>query len=248
MHPDLDTPAVAVVPVPEGQQTGLAGLSSPTLAGSDLTGPARLLWPGRSQPRPPESQMTASQSTPTTRQLGFLRSLAEQTATTFVHPKTRAQASAEIGRLLRLRKSAAPDRDGHANDRAEAVTYATALHDDEIVGFGASATWRSRAPEQVSPPVPNRQWIELARYSASSEARLLCLESVQDERRVTDRPASGDGPRYLVEPDCQHEAPSALEALTSDYLTQATKLDVVPMASRAVRQVLRMEDSDAERL
>lgn len=42
---------------------------------------------------------------PTRKQLAFLRSLAQRTGTTFTYPRTRGQASREIGRLLAVPRS-----------------------------------------------------------------------------------------------------------------------------------------------
>ena len=45
---------------------------------------------------------------PTRKQLAYLRSLANRSATTFTYPRTSAQASAEIKRLQRLEQSSQP--------------------------------------------------------------------------------------------------------------------------------------------
>lgn len=46
--------------------------------------------------------MTNASQAPTSKQLGYLRLLAERTETTFVPPRTRAEASREIDRMIRL--------------------------------------------------------------------------------------------------------------------------------------------------
>jgi hypothetical protein len=82
---------------------------------------------------------------PGSKQLAYLRVLAERTATTFTYPRTSTQASREIDRLRQLQPLGAGERaiarralDG---DR-EHHTYATAPHPDEIAGWGSTATWR----------------------------------------------------------------------------------------------------------
>ena len=82
---------------------------------------------------------------PTTKQLAFLKALADRTATTFTYPRTSVEASREINRLRKLAPLTADERsiarralDG---DR-ETLTPASAVRADEIVGYGSSATWR----------------------------------------------------------------------------------------------------------
>ncbi len=86
--------------------------------------------------------MSAPQSRPTARQLRFLRDLAARTASTFVYPTTRAQASAEIARMRTLARR---PRDRFAGDQTAALVYATAVHPHEVSGYGSSAQWRTRA-------------------------------------------------------------------------------------------------------
>lgn len=43
---------------------------------------------------------TTNQIAPSRKQLAFLRSLADRTGTTFIYPRTRAQASRQIAALL----------------------------------------------------------------------------------------------------------------------------------------------------
>src|SRR4030081_471606 len=96
---------------------------------------------------------------PTSRQLQFVRSLAEQTGTSFTPPKTRAQASSEIKRLLALKESGHGELAISSSDveaepiQAEPVeselVYATGVQPGEVVGFGSAASWRKAAPEQA---------------------------------------------------------------------------------------------------
>lgn len=74
-----------------------------------------------------------------------LRKLALNAGQTFAYPRTRAEASREIERLIaagddgRVAKNL--DRDGLL-EAADAVrSTAAAIRDEEISGYGASATW-----------------------------------------------------------------------------------------------------------
>jgi hypothetical protein len=198
------------------------------------------------------SPATRSQG-PTTRQLHFVRSLAEQTGTSFTLPKTRAEASREIKRLLKLKESghvelAIRSSDGEAEpieaqpDESELV-YATGVQPGEVVGFGSAASWRKAAGEQAV-PVPAAapqvgELTELERYSVSSGERVLYGQRINGSVRITDRPASGQGRRYLVERELERDGYSALKALVADYIGQARELDAIPMASSIVRRELQ---------
>lgn len=80
---------------------------------------------------------------PTRKQLHYLRSLAEQTGTTFSPPASSAEASEQIKALQRRPTSL------HGEDLADRNSVAqrggandgTAVNDDEIRGFGSSARW-----------------------------------------------------------------------------------------------------------
>jgi hypothetical protein len=82
---------------------------------------------------------------PTPKQLAYLKSLAEQTGTTFIYPRTSAQASAEIRRLKTQPRSGAGERARERRDVARDLTErpddAAAVRDREILGHGSSARW-----------------------------------------------------------------------------------------------------------
>ncbi len=148
---------------------------------------AGLLRAGRDRPRLKERPMSA-QAPPTERQLRYLRSLASRTATTFATPPTRSQASREIDRLRRLQ--AAP-RERFAHDLS---AYATTLHEDEVSGFGATRSWRSRPPGRSAPPKSaGSESRVLARYALSSGQRLIEGIATGQGLTLRDLPASGDG-------------------------------------------------------
>jgi hypothetical protein len=189
---------------------------------------------------------------PTTRQLQFVRSLAEQTGTSFTPPTTRGQASSEIKRLLALKEAGHVEltvRPGDLETQAvetEAVeselVYATGVQPGEVVGFGSAASWRKAAPEQAVPQAAEPQvgqLTELGRYSVSGGERIVYGQRINGSVRITDRPAAGAGRSYLVERELEQDGYSALKALVADYTSQARELDAIPMASSIVRRDLQ---------
>ena len=187
-------------------------------------------------------------NSPRPRQLGYLKLLADQTGTSFTFPKTGAQASREIKRLLALKKSGHVEltirpSDIEAEPVGSELVYATGVQPGEVVGFGSAASWRKAAPEQAVPPPAAApqvgQLIELGRYSVSDGERVLSGQRINGSVRITDRPASGAGRAYLVERELEHDGYSALKALVADYTEQARELDAIPMASSIVRRELQ---------
>lgn len=179
---------------------------------------------------------------PRPRQLGYLKSLAEQTCTSFTYPKTRTQASREIDRLLALKDSGHAPLPTPADDRGSDPVYATAVQPGEVVGFGSAASWRKAAPEQaVPPPAVERvgKLTELDRYSVSGGERVVYGQRINGSVRITDRPASGQGRSYLVERELEQDGYLALKALVADYTEQARELDAIPMASSIVRREIQ---------
>jgi hypothetical protein len=82
---------------------------------------------------------------PTTNQLRYLRELANSRGQTFRYPTTRAEASAEIRRLLARRPDsrlarAIERREGQRTVRREHFD-ATAVRPEEIEGYGGHARW-----------------------------------------------------------------------------------------------------------
>jgi hypothetical protein len=185
---------------------------------------------------------------PTSRQINFLKSLAEQTGTSFTYPKTRRQASGEIERLLQLKGSGHTDLPVIVEADERSLVYATAVADDEVSGYGSTASW-SGAPvdDRLCDTEPRRigERTELGRYSISSGERVIYGQRINGGVRITDRPAAGDGRSYLVERELEQDGYSALKALIADYIEQAHKLDAIPMASSIVRHELERLSADA---
>ncbi len=128
------------------------------------------------------------------------------------------------------------------------LVYATAVADDEVSGYGSTATW-SGAPvdDRLCGTEPRRigERTELGRYSVSSGERVIYGQRINGGVRITDRPAGGDGRSYLVERELEQDGYSALKALVADYIEQAHKLDAIPMASSIVRRELERLGADA---
>ncbi len=82
---------------------------------------------------------------PRPRQLSYLKDLARKAGESFSYPQTRAQASAEIKRLLgRKRLTPAERRREHFESNRQAGERhgdAAAVRPSEISGYGSSATW-----------------------------------------------------------------------------------------------------------
>lgn len=186
--------------------------------------------------------MSPSSDLPTERQLRYLRALALASGTTFCQPATRRQASREIDRMRLRDRSLEMSRPEQDATEREQLTYATAVHPDEISGFGSSASWKTNGPPPQRPARPPRgaqEPTEIGRYKLTAGQRVIYGERVNGRLRVTDRPsAPAPGPSYVVEHDLEDDGHSALLALLADYIQRALELDEVPMASATVRQLL----------
>lgn len=82
---------------------------------------------------------------PTAKQQRYLRDLAQSRGESFVHPQTRAEASAQIDRLKGRKRTSADDHRREARalsrDMAERRGDAASVRADELQGYGSSATW-----------------------------------------------------------------------------------------------------------
>jgi hypothetical protein len=85
---------------------------------------------------------------PSTRQLNYLKALAERTGQTFAWPTSSSVASREIRRLKNTRPSTnlerAIERLGDTQ-ATEAAQDAVAIQGFEIVGHGSTCTWSRRS-------------------------------------------------------------------------------------------------------
>jgi len=92
-------------------------------------------------------------ASPTARQMSYLRSLAMKTGTSFSY---RAPAAGKPGdqpatRTEDTRRDARIER--HERD-SETLAYATAVQDEEVSGYGASAAWRASGPPPRAAAAP----------------------------------------------------------------------------------------------
>jgi hypothetical protein len=82
---------------------------------------------------------------PTTKQLRYLRELANNRGQTFRYPTTRGEASAEIRRLLAHRPDSRLERAIERREGERAVGRerfdAAAVRPEEIQGYGGHARW-----------------------------------------------------------------------------------------------------------
>lgn len=183
---------------------------------------------------------------PTSRQLSYLRSLANRTGQTFTYPQTSRQASAEIERLKHTRSSSRTEirveRKQIADQIASGPIDSASVRADEIAGHGSNCTWlQNRDQEPIAPedPGPSRRRrapkvgkrTELARYRVPAGERILYGQRIDAVVRITDRPADNASPdtrAYLVERGL--ELKGELDALIADYVAQSQKLAAVPMS------------------
>jgi hypothetical protein len=172
-------------------------------------------------------------SAATAKQIAYLRSLALQTGTTFSVPRTRRQASCEIGRMKELKARSGKHVEAPRDTDPGEEHYATAVQPHEVCGFGSQASWYSSSPAIVRTTPQRRvgELTELARYEVNGGERVLYGQRINGCVRVVDRPAKGPGRSYLVDRELEHDGYSALKALVADYTQQARELGAVPMAS-----------------
>jgi hypothetical protein len=87
-----------------------------------------------------------SSKPPTAKQLAYLRTLAQRAGQTFISPRTRSEASAEIRRLKEVRATGFTFAEVTADQAGrEAHSDAAIVQPWEIAGRGSSATWSQRS-------------------------------------------------------------------------------------------------------
>lgn len=167
---------------------------------------------------------------PTPKQLALLRQLAARTGQTFAYPKTRAAASIEIQRLEQAKRTPRADllREQRAiqRDMAEQRGDAARVREDELAGYGSTATWAGDAegePEpEPHPGKPTGQRTELARYQLPDGERIVFGQRIRGVVRVTDKPAvPGAGRSFLIQRGLKSK--TELDALVADYVAQSRR-------------------------
>ncbi|MHB8659786.1 MAG: hypothetical protein ACYC91_17925 [Solirubrobacteraceae bacterium] len=99
-------------------------------------------------PTTPDPEASMTHKPPSSKQLKFLKALADRTGQTFEWPTSSAAASREIQRLKNTRPSTGLERaiERSGDTKAiEAAQDATEIHGFEIVGYGSSCSWSERA-------------------------------------------------------------------------------------------------------
>ena len=90
-----------------------------------------------------------SSKPPTSKQLAYLRALAERTGQTFASPRNSLDASAEISRLMGVPTQSTVERSTERDEIADAIAAgpqdSARVTPSEVTGYGSSATWSRRA-------------------------------------------------------------------------------------------------------
>ena len=193
-----------------------------------------------------KTTQSASAPAATSKQLRFLRTLAEQTGTSFTPPATTHEASREIKRLQALQSGRTPEQRRLERDTARQERHEISaarrgdnaqIRDDELSGHGSTATWNRQVPdtepipsyEPVAQPGGTNPMREVGRYSCNNGLeRVLYGQRVHGKVRVYDKPADHEiGRSYLIDGHVTSRA--ELDGLVADYLKQATAMGTCPM-------------------
>lgn len=133
---------------------------------------------------------------PTPKQISYLKSLAEQTETSFTYPSSTAQASREIDRLLARKESGGrlvlveDETDGQTSLAREvdepATVYATAAQPGEVSGYGSTASWY-KAPENEPDAATPRQLSYLQSLTEQTGESVEPPETREEASHAIDR-------------------------------------------------------------
>jgi hypothetical protein len=101
-------------------------------------------------PTTPNKEASMTRKPPSSKQLTYLKALANRTGQTFTYPKTSLQASGEIQRLKSIRPSSASELamerfDLAAENAARDANCDATIRSDEIAGWGSNAHWSQRS-------------------------------------------------------------------------------------------------------
>jgi len=182
-----------------------------------------------------------SSKPPTSKQLAYLRALAERTGQTFAMPRTSRDASVEIRRLKAAPAESQLERRIEHDEITDAIS--TGSQDSvrvtrtEVTGYSfcdlestVMTTPIVTRNQRNSNDVGERK--ELGRYrTAAGVERVLYGQRVAEVVRVTDVPVESPGRAYLVERGLEEDGYAALLALVADYLDTAKRLGVPPMST-----------------
>lgn len=180
----------------------------------------------------------------TSRQLAYLKTLADQRGQSFRYPSTTEEASQEIRRLKRIRPDSTADQRRERRLIAGQIhagpsDAAARVHASEVGGYGAQARWNgidapydgAEGPEARPAPRPTvGQRVELGAYQLpGGERRRIIGQRVNGIVRISDVPDEGTkGRAYLIERELESNA--ELQAVLIDYLARASELRAIPMS------------------
>ena len=125
-------------------------------------------------PTPHHTDLQRAAKPPTRRQLAYLKVLADRAGQTFTYPITREEASLQIARLKRAEPSTGTERRVERKVIADAIATgphdSTRIRDDELVGYGSSATWaqnQETEPADHGPPAARRMTPQVGKLPSS---------------------------------------------------------------------------------
>jgi len=101
-------------------------------------------------PTTPDQEATMSPKPPSSRQVNYLKALANRAGQTFTYPMTSGDASREIQRLKAVRPASRVELelerlDLAAEQAAREANCDVPIHSGEIEGYGSTATWSQRS-------------------------------------------------------------------------------------------------------
>ena len=137
-------------------------------------------------PTPHHTDLQRAAKAPTRRQLAYLKVLADRAGQTFTYPISREDASRQINRLKRAEPSTRTERRVERKVIADAIATgphdSTRVRDDELAGYGSSATWAQNQETEPVDPAPSAARrmtpqvgprTELARYTVPAGERVI---------------------------------------------------------------------------
>jgi hypothetical protein len=171
-------------------------------------------------------------STATPRQLAYAKTLAEQTGTTFVMPKTTAQASREIKRLLALKTNSKGSAliDDCTDDQLSLASasdatphYGTEPAPEEIQGYGSTATWRRTS--SIEPPATDKQLAFIRDLAGKAGSPVPEPATRRQASREIDRLLTLTLTRERQEAEAQPSRVAAYTVGSESRVLRATRLD-----------------------
>jgi hypothetical protein len=109
-------------------------------------------------PTPHHTDHLQAAKQPTRRQLAYLKVLADRAGQTFTYPISREEASLQINRLKRAQPGTRTEQRAERKLIADAIATgpvdSTRVTDDELAGYGSTATWAQNQQTEAARPAP----------------------------------------------------------------------------------------------